>query len=237
MTDQKKTMGEKYLEFLIENEYWPNSFSYAVTYQFEEFEETGESIPATENTYEIKKLRRVGDKECLAHMEMGFMCNIPIKIEAIESYTKMIKFKVKYFEYEHELNVYAPLKVSPSEFYDRVRYAVGNYFRENIKTGHPHFEDFKNYFVDKKKSFFKPIGEALKKLDDSAKEKNYKKWLDLREQSKNNEDEPGYGLCYCGHTHYCECADPSEVTYQESVKNGTIIPDDPSNGWTKLNDD
>jgi len=59
-------------------------------------------------------------------------------------------------------------------------------------------------------------------------EKQFKEWLKLREASK---DEYGQKLCYCGHTHRCECADPGFELFKESVKNGTIILGDSENGW------
>ena len=59
-------------------------------------------------------------------------------------------------------------------------------------------------------------------------------WLRLRENSKNNDEEPGRGLCYCGHTKYCECSDPSETMFIESVAAGSIIPGDPNNGWKNI---
>lgn len=61
--------------------------------------------------------------------------------------------------------------------------------------------------------------------------KEYNDWLALREESKNNKDETGRRLCYCGHTTYCECADPDEILFKESVKRGSIIIGDPTNGW------
>lgn len=241
MTDKGKTIGEKYLEFLIENEYWTNSFSYAVDYAPSAYVETGETIPSTElipgrkdtETYEIKKIKRVGDEECLCYMEMGFMCHIPIKITALESYTRMIKFKVEYFTYEHEFNVYAPTNVSPDEFSSRVYSAVKNYFSKNMRTGHPHFEDFKNHFKERKDKFWGRIGESFKAYD----QKRYEEWLQLREESKNNEDEPGYGLCYCGHTKYCECGDPTFDMFKQHLKNKNIKLGDPDNGWKTLKED
>ena len=58
--------------------------------------------------------------------------------------------------------------------------------------------------------------------------KQYKEWLKLRENSK---DEQGQKLCYCGHTHKCECADPDIKTFKDSIKRGTIKLGDPKNGW------
>ncbi len=59
----------------------------------------------------------------------------------------------------------------------------------------------------------------------------YKKWLELREKSANEDDEK---LCYCGHTKRCDCGDPDLLTFNESVSRGDIIPDDPNNGWTTV---
>jgi hypothetical protein len=64
--------------------------------------------------------------------------------------------------------------------------------------------------------------------------KEYEDWIKLRENSKNNDDEPGRGLCYCGHTKFCECGDSDETMFNESIKNGTIILGDPNNGWKPL---
>ena len=50
-----------------------------------------------------------------------------------------------------------------------------------------------------------------------------KDWIELREKSKNNKWEPGYGLCYCGHTNYCECSNPESTVLIVSVNNKTII--------------
>lgn len=52
--------------------------------------------------------------------------------------------------------------------------------------------------------------------------KEYKKYLELREISKDNKWEPGYGKCYCGHTSYCECSDPDYILFLESKGRGII---------------
>ena len=62
-------------------------------------------------------------------------------------------------------------------------------------------------------------------------EKQFKEWLKLREASK---DEHGQKLCYCGHTHKCECSDPDFELFKDSVKRGTIILGDPENGWKTI---
>lgn len=64
--------------------------------------------------------------------------------------------------------------------------------------------------------------------------KEYIDWLLLRDLSKNNDEEPGRGLCYCGHTKLCECSDPDETMFNESVNNGSIILGDPNNGWKNI---
>jgi hypothetical protein len=64
--------------------------------------------------------------------------------------------------------------------------------------------------------------------------KEYEDWLTLREKSKENDDEPGFGLCYCGHTKFCECSNPDVILFNESVERGTIIIGDPNNGWKNL---
>lgn len=61
-------------------------------------------------------------------------------------------------------------------------------------------------------------------------EDTYQKWLQLREASTDERNEK---LCYCGHTYKCSCSDPDLQSFTESVKNKTIIPDDPNNGWYK----
>ena len=55
----------------------------------------------------------------------------------------------------------------------------------------------------------------------------FSNWLKLREETK---DEDGK-LCYCGHTYRCDCANPDLNLFEESVKRGTIIPNDKRNGW------
>ena len=64
--------------------------------------------------------------------------------------------------------------------------------------------------------------------------KEYKEWLALRKISKNNEQEPGRGLCYCGHTQFCECSNPDITLFKESVERGAIIIGDINNGWKNL---
>ena len=59
----------------------------------------------------------------------------------------------------------------------------------------------------------------------------YKYWLRVRTNSK---DEFNEKLCYCGHTSKCECSDPSETLFIESVKRKTIKLFDKNNGWKKL---
>ena len=58
--------------------------------------------------------------------------------------------------------------------------------------------------------------------------KEYKNWLQLRDESK---DEFGNKLCYCGHTYKCACADPDLALFKESVERGAIILGDKHNGW------
>ena len=62
--------------------------------------------------------------------------------------------------------------------------------------------------------------------------KEYKDWIELRESNKN---EFGERLCYCGHTDYCDCSNPNELLFDDSIKRKTIIPNDPKNGWKNLN--
>ena len=59
----------------------------------------------------------------------------------------------------------------------------------------------------------------------------YKEWIKLREQSR---DEYGDRLCYCGHTHKCECYNPDKRMFKESVKHGSIILWDKENGWKPI---
>jgi hypothetical protein len=66
--------------------------------------------------------------------------------------------------------------------------------------------------------------------------KEYEDWLNLRGKSKENDDEPGFGLCYCGHTKFCECSNPDVILFNESVERGTIIIGEPNNGWKNLED-
>ena len=67
-------------------------------------------------------------------------------------------------------------------------------------------------------------------LEHKAKLKSeYKEWLELREETKDKNGE----LCYCGHTYKCDCLDPDEKLFNESVKRGSIILNDKRNGWTE----
>ena len=158
MSEQDKSFSKKYLDFLIENKYWPTQYSYGITSDMSEFIETGESIPATENTYEVKKLKRTGNKEMVCRFEIGYMCSLPIKVIALESYTRMIKFKVEYFDFEDEFNVYAPTNVSPEDFYNRVMDGLSKIFF--IRTGHEYFETFKNYHNEQRTKLFNPLGKS-----------------------------------------------------------------------------
>jgi hypothetical protein len=63
-----------------------------------------------------------------------------------------------------------------------------------------------------------------------AKKKEYADWLALRESTKNDDG----ALCYCGHTKRCDCGDPDLLTFNESVSRGDIIPGNPNNGWTTV---
>jgi hypothetical protein len=65
-------------------------------------------------------------------------------------------------------------------------------------------------------------------------QQDYQDWLRLREEST---DEWGEKLCYCGHTTHCECADPDYTLFKESWERGTIILNDPSNGWKIIDDE
>ena len=62
----------------------------------------------------------------------------------------------------------------------------------------------------------------------------YSDWLLLRDLSKQNDEEPGRGLCYCGHTKYCECSNPSETMFIESANRGDILLGDINNGWKNI---
>lgn len=50
-------------------------------------------------------------------------------------------------------------------------------------------------------------------------ETNHKKWLELRNNSINDNGEK---LCYCGRKSTCPCADPDLKTFTESINNKTI---------------
>ena len=58
----------------------------------------------------------------------------------------------------------------------------------------------------------------------------FKKWIKLRESSKDDEGK----LCYCGHTYKCDCSNPDLTLFNESLERKTIILDDPENGWENL---
>ena len=60
-----------------------------------------------------------------------------------------------------------------------------------------------------------------------ADKKQYEDWLALRESTKNDDG----ALCYCGHTKRCDCGDPDETTFNESVAREDIVIGDPNNGW------
>lgn len=56
-----------------------------------------------------------------------------------------------------------------------------------------------------------------------GKPKNdYQKYVKMRNETQ---DEFGYKKCYCGHTDYCECANPDETLFNESVNRGCINDD------------
>ena len=61
---------------------------------------------------------------------------------------------------------------------------------------------------------------------------DYLRWLKLRDKNK---DEFGEKLCYCGHTDKCSCSNPDIKTFKESCDRGTIILNDPNNGWKNEN--
>ena len=75
-------------------------------------------------------------------------------------------------------------------------------------------------------------GEGVEKylFCDKCLEIEYKKWLRLREISKDDEGK----LCYCGHTYKCDCVDPDFTLFKESFERGTIKLHDPNNGWTDM---
>ena len=57
----------------------------------------------------------------------------------------------------------------------------------------------------------------------------YRYWIRLREKSM---DENGDKLCYCGgHTFKCDCSDPDEKLFRESLMRGNIKLTDKNNGW------
>ena len=58
----------------------------------------------------------------------------------------------------------------------------------------------------------------------------FKKWIKLRKDTETLDGK----LCYCGHTHRCECADPTIDMFEKHIKAGNIIEDDPENGWRSI---
>jgi hypothetical protein len=52
--------------------------------------------------------------------------------------------------------------------------------------------------------------------------KGYVEFLMERKKSENNEWEPGYGVCYCGHTTYCACSDPDYKLFLYNNERGVI---------------
>jgi len=76
--------------------------------------------------------------------------------------------------------------------------------------------------------------EEAKKLDlyyckECEEKVEFYKWLALRNHTRSDEGK----LCYCGHTNKCDCKNPTFEMFKEAVKNGTIILNDPNNGWKK----
>jgi len=59
---------------------------------------------------------------------------------------------------------------------------------------------------------------------------SYGYWIKLRNKS---EDKYAEKLCYCGHTDKCSCLNPDKQLFKESVKRGSVILWDKSNGWKK----
>jgi hypothetical protein len=59
----------------------------------------------------------------------------------------------------------------------------------------------------------------------------YKYWIRLRKKSM---DEHGDKLCYCGHTFKCDCGDPDELLFRESLMRGNIKLTDKNNGWKNI---
>lgn len=113
------------------------------------------------------------------------------------------------------------------------------YYKANIHA-HVHensIDDPRYINVDAKLRNFIPLSlDELKELSDESitlqKRANFEKWITLREETKNEEGK----LCYCGHTNRCDCANPNQTLFEESVKRGVLSPDDPKNGWKSSNE-
>ncbi len=76
-------------------------------------------------------------------------------------------------------------------------------------------------------------------LENNAKEmvksaNLYVDWIELRNKSI---DEHGEKLCYCGHTHKCDCGDPDFLTFVGSVERRAIKIGDIENGWKDMEND
>lgn len=220
---ENNSIGSRYIQFLIDNQYWPKYYSYAITDHPGAYVDTDQYHEMI-NGKKVKIKKKVKDLEVMWTPEIGYTCSLPIKLEVVNTYTRMITFKVLYFAYEETFNVYAPMNVSPDEFYNRVQNSLNKLFKK-IKTGHEQFQDFKDYFKEKESSTFAKIGEAF------TRNTVYKDWIKLRTE---HIDEEGHKLCYCGHTFTCECGDPDIKTFEESVNRKALDPNDPQNGWKSV---
>ena len=177
-----------------------------------------------------EKREKDGKTEAVHHLIIGYMCHLPVKLTVIDNYTRSVKYSVEYLDYKHEILVYYPTNISPDEAIDRLKNKVGNLLYET-KTGDEEFDKLKEFFLKEKGKFYKPINKAFSKFNLITREDKYNNWVEMRNES---EDEYGYKICYCGHTNTCECSDPSITLFEESIKNKTLDPLDPKNGWGKI---
>lgn len=116
------SIDKKYLNFLIESEFWPKHINYDICQN-----EENDSFITRGNKY----LYNILD----------------IKLTIHKTFTKMITFKLTYLDCCHFFNVYGPVNISPNEFYNRCNRKI-SYIIYSLKEDSKEFKSIEKHCND-----------------------------------------------------------------------------------------
>jgi len=119
---------EDYIKLLIKSKHYPTRYSYGIAYDFEKPDSGIEQV---------------------VEYEIGFNAYVDNNIKIISTASRSALMSVDILGIPYEFRVFAPLNISPDEFYHRVNYAISKRFF-GLSTGDEGFAILKSEYVKQK---------------------------------------------------------------------------------------